>query len=185
MLPDAVEVKAKRRKLGLTQTELAKEAGVSQSLVAKIESGRVDASYSHLKKIFDCLGEIESQASPKAKDLLNENVFPVQAADSVSKAISLMRKHGFSQLPVFEKGHVVGSISEKNIIDKISEGFDSKQLSKLECSEIMEDAFPTVSETTPLPAVSELLKHHYAILVRKGRKISGIITKSDLLKTVR
>ena len=34
-----------RKQLGLTQIQLANLAGVSQSLIAKLESGRIDPSY--------------------------------------------------------------------------------------------------------------------------------------------
>jgi len=40
------EVKDIRKRLGLTQLELAKRANVSQSLIAKIEAGRIDPRYS-------------------------------------------------------------------------------------------------------------------------------------------
>ena len=184
MLPTQAEIKSRRIKIGLTQTELAEKAGVSQSLIAKIETGQIDAAYTYLKKIFDTLEELENQTQPKASDVMNSNVNFVSKKDSVASAIALMRKHNFSQLPVLDRGHAVGSVSEKSILDRISSGLDAHELSKLECGEIMEEAFPVVSETTPLPAISELLKHHFAVLVRKGGKIGGIISKADLLKTI-
>ena len=49
------EVKVIRKKLGLTQGELAKAAGVSQSLIAKIESTKIDPTYSKVKLIFHAL----------------------------------------------------------------------------------------------------------------------------------
>jgi predicted transcriptional regulator len=48
IIPDMDETKfigPTRRKLGITQHQLARMAGVSQSLVAKIEAGSVDAAY--------------------------------------------------------------------------------------------------------------------------------------------
>ena len=39
MLPSLDEIAKKRKMLGLTQKELARMAGVSQSSIAKIESG--------------------------------------------------------------------------------------------------------------------------------------------------
>jgi transcriptional regulator with XRE-family HTH domain len=44
-----------RGRLDMTQTELAKKAGVSQSTVAQIESGKKDPSVSTLKKIASAL----------------------------------------------------------------------------------------------------------------------------------
>src|SRR3989338_3454114 len=47
MLPELSEIGKRRRRLGVTQTQLAKLAGVSQSLIAKIEAGKV---YPHFFK---------------------------------------------------------------------------------------------------------------------------------------
>jgi len=41
MLPPIEEIAKKRRILGLTQKQLAKLAGVSQSLIAKLESQKI------------------------------------------------------------------------------------------------------------------------------------------------
>ncbi|MBI2079314.1 helix-turn-helix domain-containing protein, partial [Candidatus Micrarchaeota archaeon] len=43
---DVSKLGSLRRKLGITQKELAKLAGVSQSLIAKIEMGKIDPAYS-------------------------------------------------------------------------------------------------------------------------------------------
>ena len=55
------EIKKIRKKLELTQTELADRAGVSQSLIAKIEAGRIDPTYSKTKKIFAALSDLEKR----------------------------------------------------------------------------------------------------------------------------
>jgi len=45
----------KRKELGLTQSKLAASAGVSQSIIAKIEAGSVDPSYSVVQRLFSAL----------------------------------------------------------------------------------------------------------------------------------
>lgn len=184
MLPDVAEVRFRRVKLGLTQTELAKTAGVSQSIIAKIEKGKVDTSYSNLKKIFDCIEELESEGALKASKVMNQHVYSVSKKDSISKAIEIMRKHEVSQIPVMDGNYAVGSISEKTVLDSIGRGANPKEFHLTECSGIMDEPFPVISEETPLSAAAELLKHHYAVLVRKGEKTTGIITKADLLKSI-
>ena len=52
MFPKLNEISKKRKILGLTQSELAKLAGVSQSLIAKLESGKIEPSYTKVKTIF-------------------------------------------------------------------------------------------------------------------------------------
>ena len=54
-MDDLSELRILRKKIGLTQSELAKQASVSQSLIAKIESKKIDPSYTNAKKIFETL----------------------------------------------------------------------------------------------------------------------------------
>ena len=44
-----------RKQLGLTQPELAQLSGVSQSLIAKLEAGKIEPSYTKVKSIIDTL----------------------------------------------------------------------------------------------------------------------------------
>ena len=55
-------VRQARRRRGLTQRELAQEAAVSQSTVARIESGTMDPRASTLQKLLRACGEdLEAQ----------------------------------------------------------------------------------------------------------------------------
>ena len=56
-LMDLSEIKRLRGKLGITQSELAKRAGVSQALIARIENKSVDPRYSKVVDIFS-LGKV-------------------------------------------------------------------------------------------------------------------------------
>ncbi len=184
MLPSIQEIKARRKKLGLTQSQLALEAGVSQSLIAKIEAGTLDASYSNAVRIFDALERLEHKIIPTAGQIMHAGVQHVKTSDSVGKALKLMKAHDFSQVPVYDDRHPVGSLSDKTVLDKITQGVGMGELSDMSVADVMGDGFPIVDEKTPLPAVSSLLNYHFAVLVRKKDKIAGIITKADLMKLI-
>ncbi len=184
MLPSIQEIKARRKKLSLTQAELAAEAGVSQSLIAKIEAGTLDASYSNAVKIFEAIERLEHKITPTAGQIMHAGVIHVKQTDSVGKALRIMKGHDFSQVPVYDEDHPVGSLSDKTVLDKITQGIGVAEFSELKVAEVMGDGFPVVDEKTPLPAVSSLLNYHFAVLVRKKDKIAGIITKADLMKLV-
>lgn len=62
MMPELTELAAIRRRLQITQSELASRAGVSQSLISKVESGEVVPAYDRAKKVFDALEELELEA---------------------------------------------------------------------------------------------------------------------------
>ncbi|MDH5391311.1 MAG: helix-turn-helix domain-containing protein, partial [Candidatus Bathyarchaeota archaeon] len=167
MLPSLEEVAKKRRMLDLTQKQLAKLAGVSQSLIAKLESRKIDPSYTKVKAIFDVLERLETKTEVHVGEVLHDEVVAVQKSDSVSKAVRLMTDHGYSQLPVFDGKHAVGSISEKTMLGQVSAGKDLAQISTLSVGDIMEEAFPQVGEDAPLPLISSLLQVYPAVLISK------------------
>lgn len=168
----------------MSQKELAKLSSVSQSMIAKIESGRISPSYLKTKSIFDTLENLERRNELKAKDVSHSKVVSVQAHEAVARGIRVMQETGFSQLPVFSGGQVVGSLTEKIILDRLLAAPRPEEVSKLPVERIMDDAFPTVSEDTPLSMISALLQYAPAVLVSRRGHVQGIITKADLLKVV-
>ncbi len=185
MLPPLEEIEKRRLRLGLSQKQLAKFVGVSQSLIAKIEAGRINPSYLKTRAIFEQLESLEKRREVKVKEIYHGKVVGVEKEDPISKAIKLMRETGYSQLPVFDGKHVMGSISEKTVLDQTIRGLDFKQLSRLKVESVMEDAFPRVDEQTPLSVVSAILQYGNAVLVTRRGSVVGIITRSDLLKVLR
>ena len=184
MLPSIDEVAKKRRIMGLTQQKLARLAGVSQSLIAKLESQKIDPSYTKVKSIFDTLEKLQTETEVRAEDVLQKKIVGIQKSDPVSKAVQTMAEYGYSQLPVFDGEHSVGNISEKTIIGKVSAGKNLSQISKLSVGKVMEEAFPQVGEDAPLPLISSLLQVYSAVLISTKGKVVGIVTKADLLKTL-
>lgn len=182
MLPPIDDVSRRRKILGLTQKELASLGGVSQSLIAKLESGRIDCSYTKVKSIFDALAEIESKKLVQVKEIAQSQVVGVQRSESVSTAARLMWDRGFSQLPVFDGELVVGSVSDKTMLSQVIEGKDLSKISGLSVDQVMDEAFPQVGEDAPLTLISSILQVYPAVLVSKKGKTLGIITKADLLK---
>jgi predicted transcriptional regulator len=182
MLPSLKEIPKRRKMLGLTQNKLAQLAGVSQSLMAKLESGRTDSSYTKVKAIFDALMALEMKREVHVKEILHNKVIGIQRDERVSKAVQLMREHNYSQLPVFDEERVVGSVSEKTILSQILTSNDLAQVSMLSTSEIMEEPFPQVGEDAPLSLISSILQVYSAVLVLKKGRVMGIVTKADLLK---
>jgi predicted transcriptional regulator len=182
MLPSLEEIPKKRRMLGLTQKELARLAGVSQSLIAKLESGKIDSSYTKAKAIFDALKGMEVKKEVPVGEILHSEVVCIQKDEKVSKAARLMRDYDYSQLPVLDGERVVGSISEKTILGQILAGKELSQVSELPVEEVMEEAFPQVGEDAPLSLISSVLQVYPAVLVSRKGKIVGIVTKADLLK---
>jgi len=182
MFPAIQDIGKKRRQLDLKQAELAKMAGVSQSLIAKLESGKIDSSYTKVKTIFDVLDRIEAKSKIQEGKVFNNEVVSIQKDEPLSKVVKLMKDYGYSQIPVFDGKQSVGSISEKTILRQILAGKDIAQISLLPTGEIMEEAFPQISEDAPTTSISSLLQTYSAVLTTRKGKVTGIITKADLLR---
>ncbi len=169
------EVNKIRKKLGMTQSELARRAGVSQSLIAKIESGRIDPTYTKTKKIFAALSELEKKEEIKAEQLMTPKLISVSSGTPLKEAISKMKKFQISQMPVIDNDKLVGMISESTILDALMKSKASSLI------EVMHEAPPIVSKKTSVQVISNLLKHYPMVLVSEAGKLVGLITKSDLL----
>jgi len=174
------DLRRMRKSVGLTQKELAKKAGVSQSLIARIETKSVDPRLSTLQKIVDALF-IEVEGS-FAGDIMKSPVITVEANNQVRDVVKLMRRNGISQIPVLREGLLVGSIQESTILERFALTKDFKEIFDLTVDYIMEDPFPIVSDNDSINEVIDLLfKGYPAILVCTNDKIVGIITKIDVI----
>lgn len=168
-----------RKRLGITQEELAKKAGVSQAYIAKLESGQADPKLSTFQRILECLEDAE-EGGKKAADVMVSPIVFIDANDSVENAIGLMKKEDISQLPVTRRGRVVGSLMEKSLIKKI----DLRKMDMyrtVHVYELMDHPLPTVSKNESLESVLSLLKENNAVIVEDFAKPVGIITRSDIL----
>lgn len=171
--------------MGLTQTQMAELAGVSQSYIAKLEAKKIEPSYARVVAIFDALQRLEQKMEARASEIMTSEVVGVQNSDPVQRAAALMREFGYSQLPVFDGGRPVGSVSERNIVDRMVHSRDGESVIDMQVSEIMDEAFPQVGEEAPVSILTSLLRIYPAVLVYRRGEIAGILTKADLLKTLR
>ncbi len=178
---DPKQLKKIRVQLGITQSELAKAAGVSQSLIAKLESGLVDPSFSTMKSISEALRSQIRMEGKKASDVMSSPVVSIQSTVSISESINVMRKSSISQLPVYSGSKLVGSITENQIVALLSGMDDPRGLLSKPVSGVMQPAFPIVSTDTPIEALFSLFKFVPAVLVATGDRVEGIVTKIDML----
>jgi predicted transcriptional regulator len=182
MMLSLESIALRRRALGLTQTELANIAGVSQSYIAKLEANKIEPSYSKVRAIFDALESLEEGRETKVGEIMSRGLISIDGEKAVKDAVDLMNEHGFSQIPVMDDGRPVGSVTEKTIIDKLI-GVDGEgHIAERRIFEIMDDPFPQVGEDAPVSLVANMLRVYHAVLVHSKDQITGIVTKADLMK---
>ena len=69
MVFDITQLRKIRKQLDMTQHKFAMEIGVSQSMIAKIEAGKLDPTYSYVKKIEDRIMHLTKRGEKEAKDI--------------------------------------------------------------------------------------------------------------------
>jgi cystathionine beta-synthase len=103
----------------------------------------------------------------------------VETNSTVQDAIEKMNRFGVSQLPVFEKGNLVGSVSESALFQRTMETPDVVGLT---VGALLEPPFPTVGPDEDAYEVVKLLKSSPAVLVRDSRGCRGVLTRFDLIE---
>ncbi|MET1102108.1 MAG: CBS domain-containing protein [Pyrodictiaceae archaeon] len=179
-IPSPSYIKSLRLRAGLSQRELARRAGVSQSLIARLEKGQVNIRLSTLQKILEALYEV-LQNEDVAENYMHSPVITIAADEKVRKAIKLLDEHDISQLPVVDSNGVnIGTILESTILKAMME--EGEEVLDKKVEEIMEEPLPQVSPSTPISVVQTILMSYPAVLVVERGKIKGIITKIDILR---
>jgi predicted transcriptional regulator len=178
-LKDILEI---RTKIGITQSELSRKSGVSQSIIAKIEAGKVDPTFSNVQRIFSALKSMKVKDELTAKEILNKKVYTIKLNDSIKSATKLIKKYYFSQIPVMKDKKIVGLITEDSILNNLPE--DKKDLDKLKVKNFLIMAPPLISFNTKLSEILELIKYNNSLLVLDEGELKGIITKSDIIKSL-
>ncbi|CCQ34629.1 Inosine-5'-monophosphate dehydrogenase protein [Halorhabdus tiamatea SARL4B] len=177
-LPTPADLRERRTGLGLTQSELADRADVSQPLIARIEGGDVDPRLSTLRRIVNALQEAEGGIL-RAADLMNSPIVSVAPDDSVREAKQLMDREGYSQVPVIRNGRPDGLIGNSDIRQR-----QGDNVGELPVAEVMHESITTVEPDATLEEIDAYLDHHDAVLVVEGGETVGIITDADIAANV-
>ncbi len=114
----------------------------------------------------------------ESKKRRREGLLSIPLATTVQDAVSLMREHAISQIPIIESDSVLGSISEARILDTL---ISDPAARNKPVAEYMEEPFPVLPEDASINMVAEHMKQNTtAVLVSLGSGFD-IITKSDLI----
>jgi cystathionine beta-synthase len=115
--------------------------------------------------------ETKSNGGPKELIFVTPN-------ETVSEALKKMSKNGITQLPVLEDDKSIGSIRENQALAKLLE---NPSLLNAPVTEIMDKSFPIVNSDTSADEIKSKLRNSPAVLVETFSRITGIITRADML----
>ncbi|MDT0633022.1 cystathionine beta-synthase [Rubrivirga sp. S365] len=114
-------------------------------------------------------------------------VIAVAPTAPLSEAIGVMTEYGISQVPVIEGGAVVGSLSERGVLDRLLSDPDAREHA---VRDVMGDPLPVVDRTVPLDRLTATLDGASAVLVADdapagaGAPAFHIVTRSDLISAL-
>ncbi len=116
----------------------------------------------------------------KVRDVMDKNVFLVEANEPVMKALQTMIEKGVWSVVITDKGLPVGVITERDILRRcIVKGLD---INKCTCKEIMSSPLITIGPDQPLGDAWTIMtekKIRRVYVVEKG-KIIGRVTQTTL-----
>lgn len=97
---------------------------------------------------------------------------------SVGEALAKMSEIGVTQIPVLENNQSVGSLRESRVLTKLLENRD---LLEARVSEVMDESFPIVEMDATFNEIKEKLQKSPAVLIEDFKRVTGIITRMDML----
>jgi cystathionine beta-synthase len=108
----------------------------------------------------------------------------VGAHEKVRHAVDLLQQYGISQAPVArdDSGDVtglVGSIRERALLDRLFRDPDALQA---DVAEVMGPPLPLIEDSDPVEVAFEHLQSAPAVVVSRGGRALGVLTRSDLLE---
>lgn len=102
----------------------------------------------------------------------------VSPSDTVNNALEVMNRTGVTQIPVLDGGASVGSLRESQVLQKL---LKDPGLRESPVSAVMDKSFPIVDVDTSADEIKRKLQKSPAVLIETFNRITGIITRSDVL----
>ena len=200
-------VKELRDQYGITMKEIGDHIGLPPSTMTKIfnqKTYRRDVSYIEAHDMISYILQKMSLVPHDAKTKDYCSKIKLKAAyddETVSSVAKRMKKSNVSQLPVFsrEKDEYLGLVTELSLLNrilKVEQSVTVDQLKeKMNLPESLLDfksmtiakanvieKIPDYPIETSFREIAQLLTHYYAIPLYEKTRVTGIITRADVLK---
>lgn len=104
----------------------------------------------------------------------------VDPSTTVRDALEQFKSHDVSQLPVIDRGRVVGTAIDNDLMSAVLE---KSTLMDSPVRDVMVAPFPVIGADSPIEhAIDFLKKKDSAVLIEEDQKIIGIITRYDVIE---
>lgn len=121
------------------------------------------------------------------RDVMSTDLVTVDKDRSLKDVLDLMEKHGITKIPVTEDGELVGIVTDGKIADKLGRAHNKGiQTPRLRASSVMEKDFVMAHPDEDLKVLlADVGKPGLTMIpVVQGKRLVGVVTKSDLLRLV-
>ena len=185
----STEIRRIRKALDLSQKQLARLAGLSQSTIARLERDieRLNPSYYTIFTVIDALNMQNmmkgsaSLSDKSAEDVMHRKIVYVKPNDTLEKAVRIIKDYDFPQIPVIGNGmRILGTVSQKQLLSAATEHPSS--LREILVRQITGTTLPQIDKGTSLDKLKPILENFDAALVVENGKAVGIVTIYDILK---
>ncbi len=164
--------------------ELAKELGKGKVIVTVLPDG----GSSYISKFYSDEwmrdnGFIEEKGPGVVADILKarpRDVISAKKGEKISSVIEDMKRHGISQMPVVEQdGSAVGMIHEYDLLNGLIGG-SYKMTDTID--RLVTPLQGVVTPETNINRLKDVFAQDHVAVVREGQKVTGIVTKIDLIE---
>ncbi|MEI8330560.1 MAG: CBS domain-containing protein [Methanomicrobiales archaeon] len=124
-----------------------------------------------------------------ARDVMTAPVYFVSPHATVAHARNLMVRHKISHILVMEDGKLTGILTKKDIAYRIKQGepaWRRRPLDRIPVGALATENPVTIDPGTGIPTIAKLFfeRNFSSVPVVEGGAVVGIITKTDLMKSV-
>jgi len=179
MLPDIEDILKLKKKHKLSSRKLAKELNDEPTFgwINKVENGKIkDPSYLKMKKIYEYFERLEKINGDTIEGKYKK-IKSFKIGDDVKTVSTIMAKHGFSQVPIYDKNKIcVGMLTDKIITKLANLRAENKKIKQSNLDPIN----PKIQHNDILKSVEDIFELYDYVLVEKKGKIVGILTRQDL-----
>ncbi|WP_020536905.1 CBS domain-containing protein [Lewinella cohaerens] len=122
--------------------------------------------------------------------IMTTNLISVNASNDVADVVQIFKENNIHHIPVVSGDELIGMIS-KTDIDRISyvnsyatEAANAVVYEMLKLEQVMTSELETIQAEDQIKEAAELLAQgkYHALPVMEGKKITGIVTSTDVIK---
>lgn len=188
------EIQEKRKQYGISETELGTQLGLNQSQVSKLLNGNRRLLYDEAHHIVIYL---TSRLSSIPHNIpVTEFMIPSSqldwgsTSDQIKTIAAKMHQHSLNQIPIESQGTYVGVITHTSLLHGFlfpprnhptDTWIQTYKEYTVDETTILEN-IPEYSERTPLDEIFKVLMDYNAVILKKRDRMTGMITRNQLLK---